>query len=85
VESGEQGLGEGGGADELVDALGHFLGSLVGKGDGEDGVGRDVAFFNEVRDAMGDDAGFAGAGTGEQQNGAVHGFNAGGLLGVHVL
>ena len=72
-------------AEDLVDALGHLLGGLVGEGDGEDGVGGDAALFDEVRDAMRDDAGLAGAGAGEQQHGAVDGLDAFALLRIHVF
>src|ERR1700691_5481772 len=71
-----RGLGERGVADELVDALGYFGGGLVGEGDGEDGVRGGAALIDEVRDAVGDDAGLAGSGAGEDEDGAVDGFDA---------
>ena len=56
VEGGDQRLGEGGVAEKSVDAFAHFLGGLVGEGDGEDGVGGDAFFADEPGDAAGDDA-----------------------------
>src|SRR3989344_5801853 len=41
----------------------HFLGRLIGKSDGEDGVGTDAA-FNQVENPMRDRFRFAGAGAG---------------------
>ena len=49
----------------------HFLGGLVGEGDGEDLVGLRVAVGDEVRDAMRDDARLARARAGEDQQRAV--------------
>ena len=49
-------------ADDFLDALCHFLCGFVGEGDGEDVIRADAALFNQVRDAMSDDAGFAAAG-----------------------
>ena len=72
-------------AEDLVDALGHLAGGLVGEGDGEDGVGGNAALFNEIGDAVGDDARLAGAGAGEQQHGAIDGLDAFALLRVHVV
>ena len=71
-------------AEQLVDALGHFAGGLVGEGDGEDGVGRDVFLLDEPGDAMGDDAGFAGAGAGEDEQGAFGGLDGGALFGIEI-
>jgi len=67
-------------AEELVDALGHFAGGLVGKGDGEDGVGGYAFFLDEPGDAAGDDAGFAGAGAGEDEERPIGGFHGGTLF-----
>ena len=78
------GLRERGVAEDFFDALGHLLGGLVGEGDGEDGVGRDAALLNEIGDAVGDDAGLAGAGAGEQEHGAIDGEDAFALLRIHV-
>jgi hypothetical protein len=57
-------------ADEGEDTVAHFTGGLVGEGDGED-VGGGDATGDEVGDAAGDGAGFAGAGAGEDEEGAV--------------
>ena len=68
-------------ADQFGDALLHFAGGLVGEGDGEDVSGRD-ALRDEVGDAEGDDAGFARAGAGQNQNRAVQRFDGLALLGI---
>ena len=70
--------------EQLVDALGHFAGGLVGEGDGEDGVGRDVFLLDKPGDAMRDDAGFAGAGAGEDEQGAFGGLDSGALFGIEI-
>src|SRR5581483_8729296 len=61
-------------ADQLADTLLHLARGLVGESDGEDVVWSD-AFLDEARDAGSDDAGFAGAGAGEDQDGAFGGFD----------
>ena len=40
------------GAEQLLDALAHLAGGLVGEGDGEDLLGRDAAGADQVRDAV---------------------------------
>ena len=68
-------------ADQVDDAFAHLVGGFVGEGDGEDVPGSD-ALGDEVGDAAGDDAGFAGAGAGEDEQGAVDVVDGGALLGV---
>ena len=68
-------------ADHVFDALAHFGGGFVGEGDGEDVLGGD-AFIDHVGDAGGDDAGFAGASAGEDEDGAVDVLGGVALLGV---
>ncbi len=60
-----------GAADELADTLLHFARRLVGEGDGEDLRGIGPAGRQDVCDARRQNAGFAGAGTGEDQDGAI--------------
>ena len=60
----------GGAGEEGFDAVAHFAGGFVGEGDGEDAPGGDALFADEVGDALGKDAGFAGAGAGEDEEGA---------------
>ena len=69
---------------DLVDALLHLLGGFVGEGHGQNGVRRGAAFFDQVGDAVRDDAGLARARTGQQQHRAVHRGNALLLLRIHV-
>ena len=69
-------------ADELFNALSHFGGSLVGEGDGEDGVRRDSALVDEVGDAVSDDARLARARSGEDQHRPVDGHDCLTLLGI---
>ena len=57
----------GGAADEQLDALAHLLRGLVGEGDGEDLVRARLAGAHQVGDPVGEDAGLAGAGAGEDQ------------------
>ena len=72
-------------AQELVHTLGHLRGGLVGERDREDLVGANAALFNEIGDAVGDDAGLSRARAGQQQNGAIDGLDAFALLRVHVV
>ena len=53
------------GGEEVVDPFFHFFGGFIGEGDRKDAVAGDFVGVDEVGDAMGDDAGFARAGTGE--------------------
>ena len=76
------GLATRGVADQALDALGHLGGGLVGEGDGQDGIGRDALFLDQPGDAAGDDAGLAGAGAGEDQQGALRGLHGGALFGI---
>ena len=47
--------------------------------------GRDAALLDEISDAMGDDAGLARAGSGEDQHRAVDGFDGFTLLGIQFV
>ena len=57
-------------ADEVGDARLHLVGGLVGEGDREDVLGRDAGLADHVGDAVGERAGLATAGAGEDENGA---------------
>ena len=72
-------------AEQLLDALGHLGGGLVGEGDGEDGIRRDALRLNEIGDAVGDDAGLARAGAGQDEQRAVRGLDGGALLRIHLF
>ena len=85
VKGGDERLGQGRVAEKLLDALGHLGGSLVGEGDGEDGVWRDAALLDEVSDAVRDDARLARAGSGEDEHRAVDGFDGLTLLGIEFV
>ena len=52
---------------QTLDPLPHFPGRLVGKSNGGDGVGADPMRPRQVSDAVGDDAGFAAARPGHNQ------------------
>ena len=54
-------------SQQLADPLGHFFGSLVGEGDRHDVPGAHPPFTDQVGDAVGDDAGLARAGAGQDQ------------------
>ena len=85
VEGGDQRLGKRGVAEQPVDALAHLAGGLVGEGDGEDGVGSDAFFLDEPGDAAGDDAGFAGAGSGKDEQRTLGGLDGGALFGIQIV
>ena len=85
VEGGDDGLGDAQSADQFFDALGHLGGGLVGEGHGEDGFGHHAQVFDEMRDAIGDYAGFAAARAGEDQHRALGGFDGFALLRVELV
>ena len=58
------------GPDEVLDALFHFLGGLIGKGNGQDAVGRD-AELQEVGDAAGQNLGLPRSGAGGNEKRAL--------------
>ena len=60
-------------ADEPQHTLLHLTGSLVGEGDRQDAVGSHLLGLDDIADAMGDDAGLARTGAGDDQQGAVKG------------
>ena len=70
--------------EEVGDAGAHFLGGFVGEGDGEDGFGGS-AVGDEVGHAESDGAGFAGAGAGEDEDGAFGGFGGTTLFGIELV
>ena len=72
-------------SEQPVNALAHLAGGLVGEGDGQNGVGRDAFFADEPGDAAGDDAGFARAGSGQDEQGAFSGLDGGALFGIQIV
>ena len=68
--------------DELADALAHLLRGLVGEGDRSDLLRGEVPPGDQVRDLLRDDAGLAGAGAGQHEEGTVAVFDGRVLLGV---
>ena len=83
AEGGEGAGPEGGGVvrGEVADALGHLAGSLVGEGEEQDLAGID-GVVEQPGDAVGERAGFPGAGAGDDQRAAGRRGDGGGLLGV---
>ena len=75
MECGEPWLGgrNAGAEEEVGDAVAHFFGGFVGEGYGQDGFGGS-AVGDEIGHAESDGAGLAGAGAGEDQDGAFGGF-----------
>ena len=69
-------------ADEADDPLAELAGGPVRERDREDRPGPDVLDADEVGDPMGEDAGLAGAGAGEDQERALGRGDGPGLLGV---
>ena len=75
-------LGRDSGAHEQIgDAILHLFGGFVGESDGEDGFGGN-AFGDEIGHAESDGAGFAGAGSGEDEHRAFGGFGGEALFGI---
>ena len=69
-------------AEDGGDAFAHLARGLVGEGDGQDLVGEGALGQQDVREAGGQDAGLAGAGTGQHQQRAIDGFDRRALFGV---
>ena len=58
-------------ASSLFDALGHLGRGFIGECDGQDGVGGNALFLDEIGDAVGDDARLARPRAGEDEQGAL--------------
>ena len=80
VKGGQQRFGQRPVLEQLVDPLRHLCRRFVGKRDREDGIGRNIPHLNEIRDAVGNDPGLAGARPSQNQQGAIHRFDGGTLL-----
>lgn len=70
--------------EQVSDAGLHFFGGFVCEGDCEDVFGGD-AVRNEISHAESDGAGFAGAGTGENEHGTFGGFRGETLFRVELI
>ncbi len=66
-------------SEQFGDAAHHFAGGLVGEREQQDAVGGD-ALFQQIGDAIGERAGFAGAGAGNDQRGSGRRGDGGELL-----
>ena len=69
-------------ADQADDPLAHLAGGLVGEGHGQDVPGPDALDADEVGDPMGQDAGLAGPGAGQDEERALRRRDRAGLLRV---
>jgi len=67
--------------NKSCDPLLHFLCGFIGKGNGKDAV-RLYAVAYQSCDAVGNDSGFSGSCSGENEQGTRQGFNGSGLGGV---
>ncbi len=85
VEGAQERLGQRGVVEQPVHAGSHFGCCLVGEGEGQDGVRRDAFFADQPGDAAGDDAGFARAGSSENQQRPLGGFDRGALFRVQFV
>ena len=72
-------------ADQGQDALAHLGGGLVGEGHGQDLPGLHALDADEVGDAVGQHAGLAGAGTGQDEQRPLGRGDGARLLGVEPL
>ena len=84
VKGRDQRLRQRGVPKQLVHALGHFSGGFVGEGDSQDRIGRDVLLADEPGNAVRDDAGFARAGAGQDEQRALGGLDRGALFGIEM-
>ena len=67
--------GQVGPAQLLLHPLPHFLGGILGVGDGQDFVGPGVAFADQMGDAPGENGGLARARAGDDQHRPVDVFD----------
>ena len=72
-------------AEQILDTLAHLLGGFVGERHRQNRVGRNTMFVDQVRDAMRDDARFAAAGAGEDQQRTFDVGRSFTLLGIQAL
>ncbi len=77
-------LGERRVAQQLIHALGHFAGGLVGKRDGQDRVGRDILLLDQPGDAVRNHAGLARSGPGQDQQRTLGGLDRSALFGIEM-
>ena len=82
VKGGDQRLGQRRMPQQPVHALAHLAGGLVGKGNGENRIGRHALFLDEPGDAAGDHARLARTGAGKDQQRPFSGLNGGALFGI---
>ena len=69
-------------ADQFFHTTAHFTGGLVRKGNSQNMPRINLLFFDKVDDALGENASFAGAGSGQHQDWALGRLDGGFLLGV---
>jgi len=84
MERGDERLGERGVVEQAIDSGAHLCCRLVGKGDGENGVGGDALFADKPCNAAGDDARLSGASTGQNKQRALGSLDRGALFGIEV-
>ena len=60
---------------QFLKSFHHFFGGLVGKSHGQNPVRVDSHHFNQIGRPLGDDAGFAAAGAGQNEHGTFDGLN----------
>jgi len=71
-------------AQQLIHALRHLAGGLVGEGHGQDRIGRDVLFLDQPGDAVRDHAGLARSSTRQDEQRAVGGLDCSALFGIEM-
>ena len=76
--------GPGGPADQTRDPGAHLVGRLVGEGDGEDRLRRYVEIADQVGDAVSEDPGLAGPGSGHHQDRSFGGCHRFSLAGIEI-
>src|SRR5208337_3895472 len=79
-----QGLGERRVAQQLIHALGHLAGGLVGECDGQNRVGRDIFLLDEPGNAVRDHASLARSGAGKNEQRTVGSLDRRALFGIEM-
>ena len=85
MKGGNQRLGQRRVPQQPLNALAHLAGGLVGKGDRKNRIRRHAFFVDEPRDAAGDDARLARAGSGQDQQRTFRRLHGGALFGIQIV
>jgi hypothetical protein len=85
MEGGDHGLRDAETADQFLNAFSHFRSGFIGEGHRQNGFRHDSGMFDQVGDAVGDDAGFPAARAGKDEHRTFGGFDRLALLRIELI